>query len=330
MLQCQVETVTQPHVRVSGVAGELRHLRASVSAVGEKLGIGLLSAGTNPVALWREQKLTEKERYGEINRDLGMIGLRNLVCGMHVHVAPPADVDRIWLMNRMLPRLPLLFALSTSSPFWEGRPTGLVSYRLAAYRELPRTGLPPAVSTQDEYDAYIGALVGANVIPDASYVWWAIRPSLNYPTLELRISDACTRVEDTAAIAALYQCLLVMLVEEEEDAPVNGPYNRAIAEENLWRVQRYGLAAPFIDCGTGSALPIRECISALVQKLESFAIRLQCVDELAHVNTLLDNGTSAECQLELLGKAIARGESLEAGMKEVVHWLMRETEGRPS
>lgn len=327
MLQCQVEIVTKPHKTVRAARDELDGLRRTLSSVGEKHNVAILAAGTNPSAMWRDQRLTDKDRYRGINEDLGMIAQRTIVCGMHVHVAPPAHVDRVTLMNRVLPFLPMLLALSTSSPFWEGQATGLISYRLAAYREMPRTGLPPSVSTQEEFDAYIAALVGAGVIPDASHVWWAIRPSLRYPTLELRVADACTSVDDTAAVAAFYQCLLGWLVEDGEGELSNGSFDRAIAEENFWRVQRHGLDAPYIDSVAGGAEPIRERIASLVDWLTPYARRFDCAAELAHVDAILARGTSADRQLDILRTERAKGADVETALRAVVRWLMAETAG---
>lgn len=327
MLQCQIEIITKPHFRIRDARNELAVLRAAIDTVGAQHDVGIAAVGTNPLAMWREQRLTPKERYGVINDDLGMIGLRNLVCGLHVHVAPPEGTDRIALMNRVLPYLPMLLALSSSSPFWEGMHTGLNAYRLAAYRELPRTGLPPTVSTQAEFDDYIAALVGAGVIPDSSHVWWAIRPSLRYPTLELRITDSCTSLDDAASVAAVYQCLLAWCVEEGDGDIANGPYDRAIAEENLWRVQRHGLEAPYIDSLTGAAEPIRHSIRALVDWLTPYARRLDCVAELNHVETILARGASADRQLDIFRAHVAKGAETADALKEVVRWLIAETAG---
>ena len=170
-------------------------------------GLAILAAGTHPTALWRNALQTAKERYDDVMDDLQMIGQRDLLCGMHVHVELPDPDARVDVMYRMLPYLPLFVALSTSSPFWQSRATGLKGYRLAAYDELPRTGVPELFRTREEFDAYVDALVRAGVIQDSSYIWWAIRPSLNHPTLELRAPDSCTLVEDSIAIAALYRTL---------------------------------------------------------------------------------------------------------------------------
>lgn len=327
MLQCQIEIVTKPHKRVRAARDELHALRTALTEVGREHNVALLAAGTNPMAMWRDQKLTPKDRYRQINDDLGMIAQRTIVCGMHVHVAPPPHIDRVMLMNRVLPFLPMMLALSASSPFWEGQATGLISYRLAAYREMPRTGLPPSVSTQAEFDAYIAALVGAGVIPDASHVWWAIRPSLRYPTLELRIADACTSVDDTAAVAAFYQCLLAWLVEEADGELSNGSFDRAIAEENFWRVQRHGLDAPYIDSIAGGAEPIRERIAALVDWLTPYARRLECAGELAHVDAILARGASADRQLDIFHAARTKGADNAGALRQVVRWLMDQTAG---
>ena len=153
-----------------------------------------------------------KDRYAKVMDDLQMIGQRNMLCGMHVHVEFPDPSRRVDVMTRMLPYLPLFIALSTSSPFWQGHATGLKGYRLAAYDELPRTGLPELFRSNADYDAYVDAMVRSGAMPDASHLWWAIRPSLKYPTLELRASDSCTRLDDTVAIATLYRVLARFLV----------------------------------------------------------------------------------------------------------------------
>ena len=161
-------------------------------------GLAILAAGTHPTAAWRSAQQTNKERYDNVMHDLQMIGQRDLLCGLHVHVELPDPDQRIDVMYRILPYLPLFLALSTSSPFWQSRRTGLKGYRLAAYDELPRTGVPDLFRTQEEFDAYVTALVRAGVIADSSYIWWAIRPSLLNPTLELRVGG-CTRADDSPA-----------------------------------------------------------------------------------------------------------------------------------
>src|SRR6266849_5990123 len=204
-LQPQIEVISSPHADMAEARAELRHLRRTVAAVAAQHGLAILASGTHPTALWRSAQQTAKQRYDAVMHDLQMIGQRDLLCGLHVHVAVPDPDERVDVMYRMLPYLPLFLALSTSSPFWQSRPTGLKGYRLAAYDELPRTGVPELFRTREEFDAYVAALVRAGVIEDSSFIWWAIRPSLRNPTLELRAPDSCTLVEDAIAIAALYR-----------------------------------------------------------------------------------------------------------------------------
>jgi carboxylate-amine ligase len=183
MLQSQIEVATPPCPSMAEARAHLAHYRRTLGQAAAERKLGLAAMGTFPLAYWPDQLVTRKERYDAIMDDLQMIGYRNMLCGMHVHVQVP-DVDtRINLIMRLTPYLPLLLALSTSSPFWQGQLTGLRGYRLAAYDELPRTGLPELFRTKEDYDEFVAALVWAKIIPDASYIWWALRPSLENPTV---------------------------------------------------------------------------------------------------------------------------------------------------
>src|SRR5713101_9678257 len=238
-LQSQVEVATLPHTDIKTAQEELRHLRQTVAQVAAEHGLAILAAGTHPTADWGKSQQTEGERYDAVMDDLQMIGHRNMLCGLHVHVELPDPDDRVDVMCRMLPYLPLFVALATSSPFWQSRPTGLKGYRLAAYDELPRTGVPELFRTREEFDAYVAALVRAGVIEDSSFIWWAIRPSLNNPTLELRAPDSCTLVEDSIAIAAIYSTLAHHLYFNRWRNSELNPVTRAIVVEHKWRAQRY-------------------------------------------------------------------------------------------
>ena len=211
-LQSQLEVATRPHVSVADAQLELVQLRRRTAEAAAEHGLVILAAGTHPMARWREAVRSPQERYQTMMEALQMIGQRNMLCGMHVHVECPDPHRRVDIMRRMTPYVPLLLALSTSSPFWEARCTGLKGYRLAAYDELPRTGLPEPFQTTKQYDSYVAALVRSGVMQDSSHVWWAMRPSSKYPTLELRAPDCCTRVDDALAIAALYRVLVRYLV----------------------------------------------------------------------------------------------------------------------
>ena len=189
MLQSQIEVMTVPHTDIADARRELKFLRQTVAQIAAKHGLAIFAAGTHPTATWIGAQQTSAERYDNVMEELQMIGQRNMLCGLHVHVELPDPDDRVDVMMRMLPYLPLFIALATSSPFWRTHPTGLKGYRLAAYDELPRTGVPELFRTAAEYDAYVAALTKAGVIEDSSYVWWAIRPSLKHPTLELRAPE---------------------------------------------------------------------------------------------------------------------------------------------
>ena len=182
-------------------------LRREVANVAAQYGFVIMACGTHPTAVWRMSQPSPKPRYEEMIEDLRSIGHRNLMCGMHVHVQLPDPEKRMAVMRAMLPHLPLFIALSASSPFWNSHKTGLKGYRLAAYSELPRTGLPELFEARQDYDEYVGALQRSGVIPDESHIWWAMRPSMKHPTLELRAPDTCTFVDDAVAIASLYRCL---------------------------------------------------------------------------------------------------------------------------
>src|SRR5258708_5450372 len=246
LLQSQVEIATLPHTDMASARAELRFLRQALAKIAAEHGLAILAAGTHPTAAWHDMQQTESERYDAVMHDLQMIGQRNMLCGMHVHVELPDPDERVDVMTRMLPYLPLFVALATSSPFWNSRPTGLKGYRLAAYDELPRTGVPELFRTKEEFDAYVAALVRAGVMEDSSFVWWAMRPSLQHPTLELRAPDCCTLVEDSIAIAALYRVLARHLTRNPLLNQNIDAVARAIAVENKLRAQRYGVRCTFV------------------------------------------------------------------------------------
>ena len=247
LLQSQVEAATPVCNTFAEARGHLKRSRMALAEAGREHGLAVISAGTHPTADWPLQQKTDKQRYDAVMAELQILGLRNIVCGMHVHVEVPDDDLRLDVMRRAIPFLPILLALSTSSPFWRGMHTGFSSYRLTSYDELPRTGMPPLFSDWLQYRGYIEVLREAGVIRDASYIWWAIRPSHKYRTLELRIPDACTSLDDAITVAALYRCLVCALMADRTiNSAINSP-TRALAKENKWRVQRFGLRAELID-----------------------------------------------------------------------------------
>jgi len=327
LLQSQIETQTVPHRHAADALAELKELRDGVGDVADGFGFRLIAAGTHPFAEWQAQRHTERARYRMVMNDLQMLGYRNLLCGTHVHVALPDPERRVTLMTRAMPYLPLFLALSTSSPFWCGKSTGLLSYRPAAYDELPRTGLPPVFLGDDDYRAYLDSMTAGGVIPDASYIWWSIRPSMAHPTLELRIADACTVPEDAVAIAMLFRALVARLDRDPDyGVPVDAVV-RAITEENRWRIQRGGLDARIVDPASRTPLLVRLAIRRLVKDLMPDARRIGRAEDLDGVKAILDFGTSAHRQLEVFGNAREADQTREEALYRVATWLARATIG---
>jgi carboxylate-amine ligase len=321
-LQPQIEVISSPHVNMADARAELRMLRRTVSNVAARYGLAILAAGTHPTALWREAQQTDKQRYDTVMDDLQMIGQRDLLCGLHVHVELPDPDLRIDVMYRILPFLPLLLALSTSSPFWQARQTGLKGYRLAAYDELPRTGVPELFRTQQEFDAYIAALVRAGVIKDSSYVWWAIRPSLNNPTLELRAPDSCTLVEDSLAIAALYRTLARHLhVNRSRNRDLDA-VGRAIVIENKWRAQRYGVHGTFVT--EDGAVTVADILEQVISDTAPDAAALGCTAEINRCRAIVGAGTSSDAQLAVFDAHSKIG-SRDAALRAVTEWIAAAT-----
>jgi len=316
-LQSQIEVATAPQTSLMLARAELRSLRQIVGAVAAEHRLAILAAGTHPTALWGDAVQTPKERYDAVMHDLQMIGQRNMLCGMHVHVEVPDPDERVDVMCRMLPYLPLFLALSTSSPFWQARQTGLKGYRLAAYDELPRTGVPELFRTKEEFDAYISALVRAGVIEDSSYVWWAIRPSLNHPTLELRAPDCCTLVNDSIAIAALYRTLVRHLYYNPWRNFGLNAVSRAIVVENKWRAQRYGVHGTFAT--EDGAVTVGEMLERVIEDTAADAEAFGCTEEIKRCRAIVGDGTSADAQLAVF--EAHSGGNPEAALRAVTDWI---------
>ncbi|MBI4275268.1 MAG: carboxylate-amine ligase [Rhizobiales bacterium] len=322
-LQSQIEVLTAPHRAMAEARTELEELRRSVASIAATHGLAILAAGTHPTAFWGRSRQTEGERYDAVMDDLQMIGRRNMLCGLHVHVELPDPNRRVDVMMRMLPYLPLFIALSTSSPFWQARRTGLKGYRLAAYDELPRTGLPELLRTQDDFDAYVAALVRARIIKDSSYIWWAIRPSHNHPTLELRAPDCCTRLPDSIAIAALYRALAHKLFHDPSLHANIDAIERAIIVENKWRAQRYGIEGTFADGRGNGAIPVSTMLDQVLGSIATDADALDCRAEAEQCREIIARGTSADAQLAIYAKHEAEGNDF--ALRVVTEWLAKET-----
>jgi glutamate---cysteine ligase / carboxylate-amine ligase len=324
-LQSQIEAATVPHTCMRAARAELRFLRQTVAAVAAQHGLAIFAAGTHPTALWKRSQQTETERYKIVMDDLQMIGQRNMLCGLHVHVELPDPDDRVDVMCRMLPYLPLFVALATSSPFWQARLTGLKGYRLAAYDELPRTGVPELFRRREDYEAYVAALVRAGVMEDSSFIWWAIRPSLKHPTLELRAPDSCTRADDSLALAALYRAIARALTRNPWLNWDLTAVDRAIVVENKWRAQRYGIAGTFVDIGGNGAISVAEMLEQVIAQVREDAEALDCVDEVMHCREIVGAGTSADAQLAVFEAAQERNDNRSDALRAVTDWIAQAT-----
>ena len=327
-LKSQIEVETQVHAGPRAAGDELRSLRATVARLAAEHGLAPIAASTHPFARWSVQQPTERERYQAIARDLAGVGRRLVICGMHVHVGIDDDELRIDLMNQARYFLPHLLVLSTSSPFCEGEDTGLKSYRLAAYQELPRTGLPGRFESWGEYRSTIDVLVRNGIIEDASKIWWDLRPSAKFPTLEMRITDVCTRVEDAVCVAALYASILRMLYRIRRANQTWRSYPLFLLSENRWRAQRYGVDGTLFDFGRGELVPFRDLVEELLALVREDAEALGCWAEVQHARAIVAGGTSANRQIASYNRLVTQGASHEEALKGVVDHLIAESAGR--
>ncbi|MEM7462584.1 MAG: carboxylate-amine ligase [Pseudomonadota bacterium] len=327
-LQCQIEVGTGVCKTVADARADLTNLRRTITGIAKSHGLQAIAASTHPFAAWQQQKFTEKERYRILERDLAGVARRMLICGMHVHVGIEDDDLRIDMMNQIPYFLPHLLALSTSSPFWEGSKTGLRSYRLTVFDNLPRTGLPPEFASFAEYQRSLNTIINTGMIEDATKIWWDLRPSARFPTVEVRICDVCPRLEDALAIAAVIQSLFRLLYNLRANNQRWRQYDRFLIAENRWRAQRYGVSRGLIDFGRQSVVDFPELMNEFIELLEIHAEKLGCLDELRNVRKIVESGTSADRQIRVHEDALSKGANEEEALREVVRSLASEfTEG---
>lgn len=324
-LQSQIEVGTRVTHTLEETRTDLAHLRRTVSRVAADHGLAIIAASTHPIAVSETQKPTEKERYFMLARDLQAVARRMLISGMHVHVGIEDPDLRIDLMGQARYILPHLLALSTSSPFWEGQETGLMSYRIAVWNGLPRTGLPENFASFAEYQRHIEVLVHAGVIQDSTKIWWDLRPSARFPTLEMRIADICTRLDDGICIAALYRCWLRMLYRLRIANQRWRSYLPLLINENRWRAQRYGFEQGLIDFGRGEMVPYPALLEELLILIREDAEHFGCLQEVEHARQILERGTSAHRQIRTYREAREAGADLREALQAVVRMLIRET-----
>jgi len=324
-LQSQVEVGTRVCKDIKEARKELAWLRQTVADIGKKFDVAPIAASTHPHAEWDQQAHTDAERYHTFAHDMQAVVRRLIISGMHVHVGIDDDDLRIDLMNQVSYFLPHLLCLSTSSPLWRGHDTGLKCYRISIFDELPRTGLPEFFESYSEYKKHVRALTNVGIIKDATMLWWDVRPAVKFPTLEMRITDVCTTLDDAVAIASLFQCLLRMLYRLRRSNQRWRTYRTMLIDENRWRAQRYGLDGGLVDFGKGKLVGFDDLLEELIDMLSLDAEALNCTEELYSLRHILKRGTSSHRQIEVFNKAKEDGaDDLEA-CRAVAQWLKKET-----
>jgi glutamate---cysteine ligase / carboxylate-amine ligase len=324
-LQAQVEVGTPVCRSIAELRREIVQLRGTVAEVAAEHGMAMIAASTHPFASWRTQRSVEKERYVILARDMQALAERLLICGMHVHAAIEDQELRVDLMNQAAYFLPHLLALSTSSPFWQGRATGLKAYRPTIFGDLPRSGLPETFDSAEEYHLLLRQLAETGLCDDPTKIWWDLRPSHKFSTLEMRACDVCTRFDDAITIAALYVAILATLYRLRERNQTWRRYRRTLIEENKWLAQRHGVRAELADFGVAARKPFAVLLEELIGIVREEADSLGCLAEVEAARSIVERGTSADQQLAAYERARADGADEREACMAVVDWLIQET-----
>ena len=323
-LQCQIEIGTKVCQNISDARIDLKRLRTCIHRVAGEYGLAPIAASSHPFADYSTQHHTAKERYDTLSRDLAGVARRMLICGQHVHVGVEDAETRVDLMAQFSYFLPHLLALSASSPFWKGEDTGLSSYRLTVFDNLPRTGLPPVFDSWSAYERSVQMIVNTGAIQDATKIWWDVRPSDRFPTLESRICDVSPRMEDTLTIAALTQCLMRMLWRLRRSNQRWRIYDRFLIGENRWRAQRYGTSEGLIDFGAGQVKPFADLVDEMLDLIAEDAHALGCEPEVARAREMARNGNSAARQRLVFQRTLEAGGDKKAALRAVADSLVGE------
>ena len=325
LLRSQIEIGTKVCSSIQEARQEVARLRKSVIKVTDRYDIAPIACSTHPFSQWFEQEHTPKVRYELLTTEMQAAARRMVICGMHVHIGINDDELRIDLMNQAAYFLPHLLALSCSSPFWHGDDTGLKSYRLTIFDALPRTGLPEKFQSYAEYERHVAILINAGVIEDSTKIWWDLRPSAKFPTLEARIMDVCTSIDDAISLAALLVCIIRMLYRLRLKNQRWRDYNLMLVRENRWRAMRYSFDEGLIDFAKGDIVPFEKLLDELLELTYEDAKLLGCEKEVLAAKDILRRGTSAHRQLKTYESSKANGKSVDDSLKNVVDQLIAET-----
>ncbi|MBK9215243.1 MAG: carboxylate-amine ligase [Chloracidobacterium sp.] len=318
MIQSMIEVGTGVCANIQEARTDITQLRCIISDLAQKKGMAIVAASTHPFSKWSEQEIYDGARYKLLVDELQMVARSLLIFGVHVHVGIPDLERRIHIMNAARYFLPHILAMTTSSPFWLGHNTGLKSYRSEVFKKFPRTEIPDHFESYAQYEAYVNLLIKMNCIPDGSKIWWDVRPHYKFPTLEFRVCDIPTRVDDTVAVAALFQAIVARLHQLIDKNLGFRIYKRRLILENKWRAIRYGLDGKLLDLGKQKEVPVKDLIRELLDFVEPVVGPLGSRDEIDHIHTILDRGTSADEQLRVY-------EQSGGNFKAVVDMLMKNT-----
>jgi carboxylate-amine ligase len=324
-LRSQVEVSTRVCRTLQEARADLARLRGIIVDVSRQYGLAPIASSTHPFSRVKAQKRTEQDRYFAMAQEMQATARRQLTCGMHVHVGLDDDDLRIDVMNQLSYFLPHLLALSCSSPFWEGELTGLMSYRLTVYNALPRTGLPERFESYGEFRRHLDTLIRNGLIEDATRIWWDLRLNARYPTLETRIMDCCTNIDDSICLAALNASLVRMLYRLRRANQSWRRYPNMLIAENRWRAMRYSFDAQLLDMAKGELVAFPDLLEELIALVREDAEALNCVREVEHARTILARGTSAHRQIAVYNDARARGASDREALKATVDFLVAQT-----
>jgi carboxylate-amine ligase len=324
-LRSQIEVSTCVCRSLAEARADLARLRRIIIDVSARFGLAPIAASTHPFSRAIAQKPTDQDYYSALAHEMQATARRLMICGMHVHVGVDDDDLRIDLMNQLAYFLPHLLALSCSSPFWEGEQTGLKSFRSTVYNSLPRTGLPERFESYGEFRRHLDTLIRNGLIEDTTKIWWDLRPSSRYPTLEARIMDCCTSIEDSMCLAALTVSLVRMLFRLRRANQSWRRYPNFLIAENRWRAMRYSFDEKFLDMANGELVDFRVLLDELIGLVSEDAEVLRCSKEVVHARTILERGTSAHRQLAIYKGARTRGASDREALRAVVDFLISET-----
>jgi len=318
MIQSMIEVGTGVCANIQEAREDISKLRCIISGLARRKGLEIVAASTHPFSKWSEQEIFEHDRYKLLVDELQMVARSLLIFGVHVHVAVKELDRRIHIMNAARYFIPHILAMTTSSPFWLGFNTGLKSYRSEVFKKFPRTDIPDHFESYQQYQTYVDLLVKMNCVQDATKIWWDIRPHPIFPTLEFRICDIPTRVDDTIAVAALFQAIVAKLYVMMEKNWSFRLYHRRLIQENKWRAVRYGLDGMLLDLGKQKEVPVKDLIRELLDFVDDVVDDLGSRKEIEHVHTILERGTSADEQLRVF-------EESGGDFNAVVDMLIRNT-----